>query len=178
MANTQKNDIVGSIIQSIEGNSNFALIKFEKTTHKTLEGLRRELKKNNTTIEVIKNTLFEKVVNKLSATKKPFGEIRKKMFPLREKSALILMKGDWAEGLKAYYEKVKADNAFSFKFGYIDEQVYDSADLKKLAQLPSKLELYAKILGGMKNPIVRTTRSLKFNMQKFVYILSQKAQQA
>ena len=85
------------------------------------------------------------------------------------------MKGDWAEGLKAYYEKVKTDNAFSFKFGYIDEQVYEAGDLKKLAQLPSKNELYAKILGGMKNPMVRTTRSLKYNMQKFVYILSQKS---
>ncbi len=178
MANKQKSDIVGSIINSIEDSSNFALIKFEKTTHVTLEGLRRELRKTNTKISVIKNTLFEKVVNKLSTTKKPFGEMRKKMFPLREKSALILLKGDWAEGLKAYYEKIKGDEAFSFKFGYIDEQIYDAGDLKKLAKLPGKQELFAKILGGMKNPMVRTTRSLKFNMQKFVYILSQKVQQA
>jgi len=177
MPTKQKADIVDKVINSLSDNSNFALIKFEKTTHKTLEELRRELHKSDSKISVIKNTLFEKAVNKLSQSKTDFVEMSKKSFPLVDKSALLVFKGEWIEGLKAYYDKVKDNESFSFKFGYIDNKVYGSDDLVKLSQLPGKDQLRAKIIGTMKNPMVRTTRSLKFNMQKFVYILSQKAQQ-
>jgi large subunit ribosomal protein L10 len=178
MASKQKVDIVDSITKSIKENSNFALIKFEKTTHQTLEELRRELRKSESTLTVIKNTLFEKAINKLSQTDKDFGEMSKKAFPLKDKSALLVLHGDWIEGLKEYFGKVKDNENFSFKVGYIDNQVYGDTDLMKLAQLPGKDELRAKIIGAMKNPMVRTTRALSFNMQKLVYILSQKAQQS
>ena len=166
MAHKSKVAIVDKVTQSIQDNSNFALIKFEKTTHKTLEELRRELRKSESTIQVIKNTLFEKAINKLSQSKKEFGEMSKKAFPLKDKSALLVLHGDWIEGLKAYYDKVKENESFSFKVGMLDNQVYNDADLVKLAQLPGKDQLRAKLVGVMMNPVVRTTRALSFNMQK------------
>ena len=177
MASKKKVDIVDKVTGSINENTNFALIKFEKTTHKTLEGLRRELKKSESKITVVKNTLFEKAINRMSQTKTDFVEISKKSFPLKEKSALLVLHGDWIEGLKGYYEKIKDNKSFSFKFGYLDQQVYDANDLVKLSKLPGKLELRAKLIGVMKNPMTRTTRALKYNMQQLVYILSQKSQQ-
>ena len=56
MAHKSKVAIVDKVTQSIEQNSNFALVKFEKTTHKTLEELRRELRKSESTLQVVKNT--------------------------------------------------------------------------------------------------------------------------
>lgn len=178
MANKSKVAIVDKVTQSIQENSNFALIKFEKTTHKTLEELRRELRKSESTITVIKNTLFEKAINKLSQSKKEFNDMREKAFPLKDKSALLVLHGDWIEGLKAYYEKVKENESFSFKVGMIDNQVYNNTDLVKLAQLPGKDQLRAKLVGVMMNPVVRTTRALSFNMQKLVYVLNAKAKQS
>ena len=64
MANLQKKSIVDSLIEAIK-TANFALITFEKTTHGSLEKLRRDLKKQDTSFKVIKNVLFEKAVNKL-----------------------------------------------------------------------------------------------------------------
>lgn len=177
MVSQKKVAIVDKVTQSIQENSNFALVKFEKTTHKTLEELRKELRKSESTLQVVKNTLFEKAINKLSQSKKEFGDMSKKAFPLKEKSALLVLHGDWIEGLKAYYEKVKDNESFSFKVGMIDNQVYNDADLVKLAQLPGKDQLRAKLVGILKNPMSRTTRALSFNMQKFVYVLSQKAKQ-
>jgi large subunit ribosomal protein L10 len=178
MPNTQKSTLVDDLKQSISETSNFALIKFEKTTHKGLEALRKDLKKQNTFFKVVKNTLFEKTINKLSESEKAFTDIRKKAFPLKDKSAVLVFKGEWAEGLKNYYTKTKEDENFSFKFGYLDSTIYEQGDMVKLAQLPGKDQLMAKIIGSMKNPMARTTRALTFNMQKLVYVLTQKSQQS
>lgn len=178
MANQQKSTLVDNLVQTITSNSNFALVKFEKTTHASLEALRNELKKNDTKFKVIKNTLFEKAINKLSEENKAFIDIRKKMFPLKDKSAVLVFTGEWIEGLKHYYTKTRDDESFSFKFGYIDNTIYAPADMVKLSNLPGRTELMGKLVGTMKNPMARTTRALTFNMQKLVYVLSQKSQQA
>ncbi|MBP9691697.1 50S ribosomal protein L10, partial [Candidatus Woesebacteria bacterium] len=86
MANVQKTDIVSSVEKSLQDSKNFALVQFDKTTHKDLEGLRRDLRKQDAEIKVIKNTLFEKAVNKLSQTQKEFQHIREAFFPLKDKS--------------------------------------------------------------------------------------------
>jgi ribosomal protein L10 len=50
-------------------------------------------------------------------------------------------------------------------------------DMEKISKLPGKDVLVGKIIGSMKSPISRFTMGIKFNQQKLVYILSQKAQQ-
>ncbi len=177
MANTKKRDIVSEISETLASGSNFALIKFEKATHKTLEDLRKKLRVSNTKINVIKNTLFEKAINKLSAKEKTFTEIRQKEFPIKDRTALVVFKGDWMDALKTFFTFTKSDEAFGFKFGRIENVVYSDTQLVQLAQLPSKDQLRAQLIGTMKNPIARTARALTFNAQKLVYILTQKAQQ-
>ena len=175
MANLQKKSIVDSLIEAIK-NANFALITFEKTTHGSLEKLRRDLKKQDTSFKVIKNVLFEKAVNKLSQSEKAFRVISTKVLPLVNKSAILVFKGEWLDGLKKYYSIIKEDENFTFKFGYIDHELYQTNDMVRLANLPGRDQLIAKIIGSLKNPMTRTTRALTYNMQKFVYILSQKSQ--
>lgn len=177
MANTQKKGIVSSVTDILKNANNFALIQFEKTTHKDLETLRRDLKKKDAKLQVVKNTLFEKAVNKLSEEKKEYRDVRDNHFPLKQTSAVIMFKGDWADALKAYFTTVKENESFSFKFGLIENTAYDADGMKKLAQLPGKDELIAKLIGTMKNPMARTTRALTNPMQKFVYILNAKANQ-
>lgn len=69
MANLKKQETVTEILNTLQGSENIALIKFEKTTHISLEGLRKDLKKNKAKLSVIKNTLLEKAVNKLATEK-------------------------------------------------------------------------------------------------------------
>ena len=58
MVNISKKNQVDSIFQLIEKNPNLLLVKIGKTTHQSLETLRRELRKSDSKIKVIKNTLF------------------------------------------------------------------------------------------------------------------------
>jgi large subunit ribosomal protein L10 len=177
MANTQKKDIVSSVQSAIEGGKNFALIQFEKTTHKDLEGIKKDLLKKDAKIKVIKNTLFEKAVNILSEKNSSFKSISKSFFPLKARSALLTFNSDWSDALKAFYTKIKGSESFSFKFGLIENTPYDAKGMNALATLPGKTELMGKLIGTMKNPMARTVATIKNPMQKFVYVLSAKAKQ-
>lgn len=178
MANTQKKDIVSTVQSAITDSKNFALIQFEKTTHKDLETLKKDLLKENAKIKVIKNTLFEKAVNKLSENNIVLKSISKSFFPLKERSALLTFAGDWSLALKSFYNKIKSSENFSFKFGLIENAAYDATGMKALATLPGKIELMGKLIGTMKNPMTRTVMTMKNPMQKLVFVLSQKSKQS
>lgn len=172
--NKAKQSVVDTLVSKITKEPNFVLIKFEKTSHKTLEALRRELKKNDAALLVTKNTLLEKAFNKLSQVKKEYREIKTKHTPLKGVSAILTLNTDWSTGLKAFHTFTDKEKSLGFKFGILDNTPYDSANLQKIAMLPSKNELVGKLLGTLKGPTANTVYAMKFNMQKLVYILSQK----
>ncbi len=178
MANTKKQSLVDALLQSFEETTNFALVKFEKTKHGTLEELRRALKQNDAQLKVVKNTLFEKAINKISDSSQSVTDLRNKAFPIKENTALIMLKGDWSAGLKAFYDFAKKDKTMTFKVGHLDNNVYEMNDLEKIAQLPGKDQLIGQFIGTLKSPLAATTRSLQFNSQKLVYVLSQRGQQS
>lgn len=165
---------VKSLSEIINQNENFLLIKFEKTTHQALEALRKELKKANTNLKVIKNTLFEKAIN-ITSKKNTILKNLKKTFPLKEPSALIIFKKDWSEGLKTLFNFIKKEKTLTFKFGILDKNIYQSADLEKIAQLPGRNELLVKIISSLKAPANKLVYALKYNTNKLVYILKEKS---
>jgi len=177
MVNQNKINQVSSLSQSLNKTNNFFLIKIEKSTHQSLENLRKELRKNNATVKVIKNTFFEKAINQLSSTKKAYFELREKFFPLKEQTALVSLSDSWDEGLKTFYQYAQKEKILGFKFGLIDNVPYSEVDMVKLANLPSRGELIAKIIGSMKSPMSKFIYTLKYNTNKFVYILQTKSKE-
>lgn len=172
---TAKKTVVDSLVEELTQNPNFLLVTFEKTSHQTLEALRKELKKTNSSLKVIKNTLLEKAFNKLSQSSKEFRDLKKRFAPLREVSALLTLSSDWSPGLKTFYGFVEKDKSLAFKFGSLDKINYDREAMLSIAKLPGKDELVGSLLGSMKSPTFHLVSAMKYNMQKFVYVLSQKA---
>jgi len=152
---------------------NFVLIKFERTSHKQLEELRKILRKKNTNLTVIKNTIFEKALKELINVNQSLKSIKEKFLPLKENSALLTFGDDWVEGLSSFYKFAKDEKSLSFKFGFLDEIVYDSLNLLRLSTLPSKQELLAKIIGSLRSPSFRLVYNLKFSSMRLVTLISQ-----
>jgi len=175
MVNQLKKNQVGSILQLLEKSPNFLLVKMGKTTHQSLESLRRDLRKTGSQIKVIKNNLFEKSVKKIALKKIIFNDLKKQFFPLKETSALVVLSDRWHEGLKALYLFSKKDSSLSFKLALIDNNIYDAERSLQIAQLPSRNELLGKIIGSMKSPMSKFVYVLKYNTNKLVYILKQKS---
>ncbi len=178
MANTKKLALGQKIQDLLSQYQNFALIKIDKTSHQKLEELRKELKKNQSSFKVVKNTLFEKTINKLTKDNKSMFELAKSFFPLKETSALLLLEKEWNNGLSAFYQFIKKETSLTFKFGQLDQKSYPGEELLKIAQLPSKDQLLANLIGSFKSPSYRLVNSMKFNISKLVYILKEKSKKA
>lgn len=159
----------------LEKNPDFFVISYDRTTHKAMEVLRKKLRDANSTLTVLKNTLFEKTIEKKSVSDKAISALKDKGLPLKGSSALVSLSSDWSAGLKAFADHAKTDETLGFKFGYLDGTAYDGRTVESIAKLPPKPELVAKVIGGMKSPMVKTVFSLKFTMQKFVTVLSEAA---
>ena len=155
--------------------SNFVLVKFERTPHVKFEELRKQLKKDEAKLRVVKNTLLSKVLNKIGKGNKDMDPLMTQIKEVRDNSALLTLGKDWSKALNSFYKFSQQEKTLSFKIGYIDNQTFSSADMERLAQLPSKEELIAKIIGSMKSPISHLTHAMKFNTQKIVYILSEQS---
>lgn len=177
MVNTKKQNQKESIFELVEKNPNILLVKIGKTTHQSLETLRKELRKSDSKIKVIKNNLFEKAINKVALKNKIFSDFKKQFFPLKETTALVTLGEKWNEGLKALYLFTKKDSSVSFKSSLLDKTLYDSEKSVQIAQLPSREELLGKIIGSMKSPINKFVYALKFNTNKFVYLLNAKSKE-
>ncbi|MBI4004638.1 50S ribosomal protein L10 [Candidatus Roizmanbacteria bacterium] len=154
------------------------MIKFEKTLHTTLETLRSELRNHSTQLKIVKNSLLSKALNKLSQQDSSFQPLAEDKQSLRENSALLLLSDEWSKGLGAFQKFREKELTLFYKVGILDKQVYHSDDLTRIAKLPSKDELIAKVIGNMKTPISSFNFALKFNLQKFVYVLSEKSKQS
>ncbi len=177
MVSENKQLQVQSLIDAIEQGKNFALIKFERTLHTSLEALRRELHTTKGHIQIVKNSLFIKALNKLSSKNKNYKIVRDQAATLKENTAVLLLGEEWNKGLNTFAKFTKTEKTLSFKLGLLDNTVYNSVDLAKISQLPGKNELIAKLLSTFKTPVSNFNYALKFNMQKFVYILSEKSKQ-
>ncbi|MBW7960662.1 50S ribosomal protein L10 [Microgenomates bacterium UTCPR1] len=175
MATAKKKSQVELLGNILKESANFLIVEINKVSHKSLESLRRSLKKNKSSIKVIKNTLFQKTIN-LSADNPLFPELKKKFFPLKGSSALITLNPDWSEALKTIYDFIQKDKNLAFKFGLLDSSLYPSEDVENIAKLPGRNELIAKIIGSLKSPTSKLVYSMRYNTNKLVYILQSKSQ--
>ena len=177
MANQTKKTQVSSLVELLNSTPNFALVKYEKTKHKSLEELRHNLKENQAQIRVVKNTLLQKALQTKAESNKEVTELVEKIFPLRESTAILTLNEDYAKALKAFHTFVKKDATLSFKIGLLDSTVYLADELQKIATLPSKEELIAKLIGGLKSPSSKLVYALKFNISKLTLVLKERAKQ-
>ena len=180
MANTAKQSQLEKTTSFLNDFPSFTLLKYEKTTHTSLESLRKELKKTGSKVMVVKNTILQKAINKLSGNKESayLRDVQKQTKNLKENTAVLGLSIDWSQGMNAFFTFSKSDKSVSFKVGCLDKQTYGENELVRIAQLPSKGVIVGKILGSLKSPVSHMTHAMKFNMQKFVYILNAKAKQA
>lgn len=173
MANLKKKQIVKSLTQALRENSNFVLLEHKKITHKQLEELRKSLADKGK-LKVIKNSLMEKAFNKVLPEIHHLVEIKKKFFPLKNQNAALFLKNDSFQLLKIIKDYQQKNFPLKFKFGFLENQIYDETELKKIATLPEKNILLAQLINRLKSPFGRLNYTLNYPLTKIIYILKNK----
>jgi large subunit ribosomal protein L10 len=73
-----------------------------------------------------------------------------------------------AKILTAYFDEVEKPQ---IKYGLVESKVVDEKGIAELAKLPSREELLAKVVGGLKSPLSGLVMALSGLPRKLVYAL-------
>ena len=155
----QKKQVVEDV-SAVVGNSQAAIIaEYRGMTVEEMKTLRREAHDNNVYLKVVKNTLLRRAVQDTDFACLDEHLVGPLAFAASEDPVAV------AKVLNKY---AKEYDAFEIKAGSMSGSLLSEGDIKALAQLPSREELLAKLMGTMQAPIAKFVQTLNEVPTKFV----------
>ncbi len=138
-----KKEIVAELKETLSQSQLAVVIDYKGLTVAEITDLRKRLRPKGAECKVTKNTLMRIAVQD-DPNWQPMGEICK------ESSAFLLLKDDLGGALKAYQEFQKATKkTIAIRGGAMEGRLLTEADVKAIADLPSKEQLMAQIAGAI-----------------------------
>jgi large subunit ribosomal protein L10 len=139
-----KNEKIQEIKESIEKSKVAIVTDYRGFTVSEITDLRRQLQKESAEYTVVKNTLA-----KIAIKDTQFEALESF---LQGPNAIALGFGDQVAPAKVITQYIKKAKKGQIIGGVIDGKALSPQDVQKLAELPSKEELIAKILGSINSP--------------------------
>lgn len=150
MTREEKNQIIAELSEAIKTHGGFYILNLEGLNAEETVAFRRACYERGFRLQVVKNTLLEKALERAGIPLEPFGET------FRLQSAIILVEKDPkgpAQVLKSYREKTNKERP-SFKAAYIAEAIYKGeSQLEALLHYKSKEELLAELIARLQSPM-------------------------
>ena len=140
----QKEQLVAEIAESIKNAQSGVLVNYCGITVEKDTALRAELRKNNVTYKVIKNTYIKRAAE--MAGLEGFDSVLEGM-------TAIAVSDDPIAPAKVLSKFADDNDGFEVKAGFIDGRVIDVNEIKSLAAIPGKEGLIAKFLGSIQSPL-------------------------
>ena len=131
---------------------NVFLTGFEKLTVSQDFELRKTIRGAGANYKVIKNRIGEKAAEGI-----PAGDLLK---DLKGMCSIAYTSGDPVALAKALTTYAKTNPSFTFKAGMVEGRVVDLAGIQALSNLPSKEEIYAKLLYLIQAPAQRLVSAM------------------
>ncbi|MBD1827441.1 50S ribosomal protein L10 [Microcoleus vaginatus GB1-A2] len=137
-----KNEIIADLKQTLSESQLAIVIDYTGLTVAEITDLRRRLRPKGSSCQVAKNTLMRIAVEG-NDTWQPLQEL------LTGTSAFVFVQEDIGGAIKAYQEFQKVSKKTELRGGVMEGRVLKEADVKALADLPSKEQLMAQIAGAI-----------------------------
>ncbi|MFA6466332.1 MAG: 50S ribosomal protein L10 [Patescibacteria group bacterium] len=131
---------------------------------KIIEELRRELKQNDAEYLVVKKTILRKATKDMGETEQ-FDNLAGSV-------AVTLSYGDEIAGAKILNKYAKTSQTLNLGGGILENAFIMPEMVKRLATLPSREELLAKLVGSLNSPIRGIVGVLAGTTRNFVGVLN------
>lgn len=158
-----KQEIVAEVTKNFQDAQTVVVTDYRGLNVAQVTKLRSELRQSGIEFKVVKNTL-----TKIAA--KNAGVEGLETF-LEGPTALAFGIEDPAAPAKILSKFAKDFKALEIKGGLVEGKVIDIDGVKALADLPSREELLAKVVGGMQAPLYGFANVLQGSLRNFVYVL-------
>jgi len=164
MKKSEKVFEVENLTAKIKGAKSVSLADYRGITMAQISTLRDKVKDAGGEVQVVKNTLFTRAL-------KDAG-IKELDTPLTGPTLALFANDDEIAPLKALAAFGKQANLLALKLGFMADKILSSEELTRLALLPTKPELQAKLVGLLASQPQRLVFSLNWNLQKLVLVLN------
>jgi len=152
MPKAEKVEAVAQYKALFENSNSVFVTDYQGLNVADLTVLRKKLRESNVKFLVGKNTLF-----KLAAKESSLEGIESH---LEGPTAIVFAPEDPAVAAKILHESFKERDLPRTKAFWLESIAYSGEDIKKLADLPTKDQLYSMIAAAVEAPIVEVVRSL------------------
>ncbi|MDP3837081.1 MAG: 50S ribosomal protein L10 [bacterium] len=161
----QKQEILRSLQKKIGDAKSIVFAGFNALGVKDNEALRDQLRQENGEYYVAKKTLLN-----LAFKNQGLDSLDSKS--LDGKIAAVFSYGDEVAAAKVIdtFRKDKAEKLY-FLGGILEGKLLSKEEIEAVAKLPSKTELYAKLVGSINAPVSGFVNALAGNLRNLVYVL-------
>jgi large subunit ribosomal protein L10 len=161
----QKAEILRDLDEKIKKSKSIVFASFDGLEVKDNEELRNNLKKEKGEYYVSKKTLLD-----LAFKNNKVNDLDIKNLP--GKIATVFAYEDEVSPAKVVLNfKKKHEGKIEFIGGILDGKVINKEDVEKIATLPGKQELYAKLVGSLNSPVSGFVNVLSGNLRGLVTVL-------
>lgn len=161
----QKEEIVQKLSEKLQKANSVVFADFKGMNMAQLSDLRDKLSEQSAQFSVTKNSLLQ------LASKNSNLTLDQSIFegPI----ATLFAFGDEITPIKTLAKAIKDNQIGDVKGGIFEGEFFDKYKINKLAQLPSKEELRAKVVGSLGAPLYGIVGVLQANLRNLVYALEQ-----
>lgn len=162
--NPQNEQIVSSLKESFQGAGASFIVDYQGCSCEDLTSLRKKLRPTGSRFAVVKNTLTRRAIDGTDAA--GLEEF------LTGPTAVVWSEDDPVSPAKVLSDFAKGQESFTVKAGFVDGAVVGEDQVKALASMPSKEELYAKLLSLINAPATRLLQTVNAPAAQVVRLLA------
>ncbi|MBN1263153.1 MAG: 50S ribosomal protein L10 [Candidatus Pacebacteria bacterium] len=164
MVASKKIFTVENLREKIKGAAAFYLVNYQGLNVAQLTRLRQEVRETGGELEVVKNRLAKRA---LAETDTKNDQLEAFSGP----TAILWANQDEVAPLKTLVSFASETGLPEIKIGFLGKELLDQAKTKELSQIPSGLELKARLVGSLAGPLYGLTNGLGYNLRKLIFIL-------
>ncbi len=159
----EKTELLKKYKEVLENNEGYIIVKSDNIDTETLSQLKQDLKEIDANFMVVKNTIFKIA---LEETKQPV-----ETQDFAGASGIITFNEDPTAPAKLVKKIQTEMKLLDPKYGVVENKYIDSNKIMELAEIPSKEELYAKLLGSLNAPLSGLMNAVTGNVKGFTRVL-------
>ena len=165
MPGLEKEFMFNEVKAKVEGVPYIFFARFNKLAVNDFSQFRRSIEKSAKNCFVAKKTMLKKVL--------PNIDIKKSSAVFEGSIVMITADKDPQIVSKRLVDFAKDKEGFKLAGAWIEGELMGSSYINELSKLPSKQELLAKVVGGIKSPITGYVLTMRGLLSSFLSVLDQ-----
>ncbi len=164
MKREKKKQIIDELKEKLGKSQAIFMTDYTGLTVQEMNDLRRRIKKSGGEYKVVKNTLY-----RIAVSGTPYEVVKE--FTAGP-TGVVFCYDDPVSVARVITDFSKDFPNLKIKKGVLEKKVLEEEDIKKLAKLPTRNELIAKVVGAFTMIPLRLVYVLKANLNNLLFVLS------